>query len=102
MVVPFSSLFRLFASNVSTFRCLAEKNDVIDIIVTEVGAGCIKGKIGHAEVLIPRARIPEQDCEYNQNENIYLLREELKIDKESKLRCKVVEIEIKLSTSLPI
>jgi len=42
--------------------------------------------------------MPDADCEFRANENIYMFREELKIDKDSKLRCKVVEVEQKLST----
>ena len=49
-------------------------------------------------MLVPRTRMPDADCEFRSNENIYMFREELKIDKDSKLRCKVVEIEQKLST----
>lgn len=69
------------------------------MIVTEIGETWIKGKIGHAQVLIPRTRMPEVECEYRANENVYIFRDELKIDKESKVRCKVVEIEIELSRS---
>jgi DNA-directed RNA polymerase subunit E'/Rpb7 len=38
--------------------------------------------------------MPDAECEYRPNENVYIFRDELKIDKESKVRCKVVEIEI--------
>lgn len=48
-------------------------------------------------MLIPRSRMPDAECEYRPNENVYIFRDELKIDKESKVRCKVVEIEIELS-----
>lgn len=59
----------------------AEKNDIIDVIVTEIGETWIKGKIGHAQVLIPRSKMPETECEYRANENVYIFRDELKIDK---------------------
>ena len=42
--------------------------------------------------------MPDADCEFRANENIYMFREELKIDKDSKLRCKVVEIQQNFST----
>jgi hypothetical protein len=51
------------------------------VIVTEIGETWIKGKIGHAQVLIPRSKMPETECEYRANENVYIFRDELKIDK---------------------
>ena len=48
MVVLSPSIFQPFPSNVQICLIAAEKNDVIDIIVTEISAGCIKGKVGHA------------------------------------------------------
>ena len=71
---------------------------MIDIVVTEVSDSWIKGKIGHASVMIPRVRMPENECEYRPNENIYVISSGLKVDKDSKIRCKVAEISIELST----
>lgn len=48
MVALLPSIFLPFPSNVQIRPTAAEKNDVIDIIVTEISAGCIKGKVGHA------------------------------------------------------
>jgi hypothetical protein len=53
-------------------------------------------------VLIPRSKMPKSCCEYRGSENIYILRDEsttdeIKIDKESKLRCRCMEIKTELS-----
>lgn len=71
--------------------------------MTELSEEFIKGKIGHAEVMIPQSKLPKDCCEYRGSENIYILRdlgtsEEIKIDKDSKLRCRVLEIKTELST----
>jgi DNA-directed RNA polymerase subunit E'/Rpb7 len=85
----------------------AEKNDIIDVIVCDISEEFIKGKIGHAEVMIPRSKMPQNGCEYRSNENVYIFRdegtnEELKIDKDSKLRCRCFEIKTELSTFCPM
>lgn len=77
---------------------------MIDVIVCEISEEYIKGKIGHAEVMIPRSKMPQSGCEYRSNENVYIFRdddtnEELKIDKDSKVRCRCFEIKTELSIS---
>jgi hypothetical protein len=71
--------------------------------VTELSEDYIKGRIGHAEVLIPRNNMPEQGCDYRMSENVFIFKDEvtndeIKIDKESKVRCKVFEVITELST----
>lgn len=55
--------------------------------------------------MIPKTKMPQSGCcEYKSNENIYIFRddqnsEEIKIDKESKVRCRCFEIKTELSTA---
>jgi DNA-directed RNA polymerase subunit E'/Rpb7 len=53
--------------------------------------------------MIPRSKMPQNGCEYRSNENVYIFRdeatnEELKVDKDSKVRCRCFEIKTELST----
>ncbi len=75
---------------------------MIDIVVTDLSEECIKGRIGHAEVLIARNQMPSDITEYRSGEGVYIFtdqtnNEELKIDRDSRLRCKCFEVKTSLS-----
>lgn len=79
----------------------AEKKDIIDFKVTEINEDSIKGRLGPAEVLIPKSKMDSINCEYVKDENYFMVRLgemegkiEKKIDKGSKVRCKCFEIRI--------
>lgn len=53
--------------------------------------------------MIPKNNMPQESIEYRKNENIYIFQdrssnEDIKIDKDSKVRCCCFEIKIDLST----
>lgn len=63
----------------------------------------IKGKLGPAEVLIPKSKMDGM-CEYKKDENIFVIRtnQDVRIDKGSKVRCRCFEIKVTMSTIYPI
>lgn len=52
----------------------AEKKDILDFIVLEINEDSIKGKVGPAEVLIPKSKMDTLHCSYQRDENFFLVK----------------------------
>lgn len=66
----------------------------------EINEDSIRGKIGPAEVLIPKSKM-DLNCTYQRDENHFLVKvgeSSVKIDKGTKVRCKCFEIKNEMST----
>lgn len=68
------------------------------MVVEEINDGFLKGKVGHAEVMIPASKMTEF-VEFRKDENVYWIRETAcRIDLGSKVRCQVLEVKIDMGT----
>lgn len=78
----------------------AEKDDIIDFLVTDVNEHIIKGQLGPAIVVIPEARILGTCWTFKKEENAFVdNKTKYRIEKDTKLRCKVIEVHIDMSTA---
>jgi DNA-directed RNA polymerase subunit E'/Rpb7 len=77
----------------------------MEIFVNRLTEENIMGKIGPVEVMIPRTRMPQDQCNYSKDKNVYYFKdydvgEELVVCFDSRLLCRCYEVKIEMSKSI--